>query len=211
MPLFNLSGPAIIAPRHFHWLDIPVIAHGAKKVRRDNQLHFVSKEENRAPVIKAKILGKELKTPPLEVFGSILAGLGTTFIERGVRLNEQEAAVGSMEEVIEDNGLLLIFPEGTRSKTGKQGKIKAGTSTLAITHQMPVFPVGIAGTLRDESTPRGVEVYFGAPLSPPDVPGFSDMDVRQQAVALHGPRQELTAALLQAQAGADLALANRAA
>lgn len=67
---------------------------------------------------------------------------------------------------------VLIFPEGTRSKTGKMAPFKVGAAGLAHSLQVPVVPVALIGA--HEAMPRGrnwprpgrppVVVAVGAPL-----------------------------------------------
>lgn len=65
---------------------------------------------------------------------------------------------------------LLIFPEGTRSITGKLLPFKAGIGILALELDYPVIPVYMSGTF--ESLPKGrsiphptqVDVRFGPPV-----------------------------------------------
>lgn len=44
--------------------------------------------------------------------------------------------------------LVVIYPEGTRSRTGKMLKPKAGFVKLAIKANIPIIPIGIKGTYR---------------------------------------------------------------
>jgi 1-acyl-sn-glycerol-3-phosphate acyltransferase len=67
---------------------------------------------------------------------------------------------------------LIIFPEGTRSRTGKIGQFKVGAAALASQSDVPVLPVAIIGA--HAAHPRGskwpkagrppVAVVFGDPV-----------------------------------------------
>jgi len=48
---------------------------------------------------------------------------------------------------------ILVFPEGTRSKTGKAGKFKPGSAALSTSTSSPILPVAIIGAF--ETYPRG--------------------------------------------------------
>jgi len=41
---------------------------------------------------------------------------------------------------------LVVFPEGTRSRTGALQRFKRGAFSLALASRMPIVPIGIAGT-----------------------------------------------------------------
>ena len=53
---------------------------------------------------------------------------------------------GMSGELLDAGVSLLIFPEGTRSRTGGMGRFKPGTAALAIAHNVPVVPVALVGS-----------------------------------------------------------------
>lgn len=67
---------------------------------------------------------------------------------------------------------ILLFPEGTRSRTGAMLEMQRGGFLLAIRHGLRIVPVGLRGTRQIQ--PRGrwdirpgpVEVRFGEPIDP---------------------------------------------
>tara|TARA_Y100000310_G_C20540650_1_gene743119 strand:+ start:172 stop:837 length:666 start_codon:yes stop_codon:yes gene_type:complete len=56
-------------------------------------------------------------------------------------------------ECLKKGKVLIIYPEGTRSLTGKIQKGKTGVSRLALGAQVPVVPLGIIGSF--EILPKG--------------------------------------------------------
>lgn len=54
-------------------------------------------------------------------------------------------SIRTAAELIEDGWNLLLYPEGTRSRTGKMAQFKAGVGVLARFTQRPVVPIHIAG------------------------------------------------------------------
>jgi len=82
-----------------------------------------------------------------------------------------QAALNTAAEVINDGRLFLIYPEGTRSRSGHLHKGRTGAARLSIRCNVPVIPVGHRGTL-DVQPPdavimkprRPVTVRFGAPM-----------------------------------------------
>ena len=72
--------------------------------------------------------------------------------------------------VIDRGGSIIIYPEGTRTTTGKLGKFKPGPAILALRKDVPVVPVYMDG-LR-ELRPKGqklaqpgpVHVFVGSPI-----------------------------------------------
>lgn len=68
---------------------------------------------------------------------------------------------------------VVIFPEGTRSRTGELAEFRSGAFRLAAAAGVPVVPAGLAGT-RDLKPVEGrgsrtrIAVRFGDPLVEPD-------------------------------------------
>jgi 1-acyl-sn-glycerol-3-phosphate acyltransferase len=85
------------------------------------------------------------------------------------------AALSYAEELIDKGWSLVIFPEGTRTTTGKLGQFRHGVSILALAKNLPVVPIWMDG-LRElrpkgttETRPGPALARIGAPIYfPPD-------------------------------------------
>lgn len=85
-----------------------------------------------------------------------------------------KAQRGMAAALLSDGVPLLIFPEGTRSRTGAMGPFKAGVASLCIAHGAPAVPVALVGAYaawphNQKNLPRHrpeVHVVFGRPMSP---------------------------------------------
>lgn len=82
-----------------------------------------------------------------------------------------QAALESGLEVLSRDGLLGIYPEGTRSPDGCLYRGKTGVARMAANAGAPVIPVGLVGTReimpKDAKLPRArgaVSVRFGEPM-----------------------------------------------
>src|SRR4051795_12605553 len=102
--------------------------------------------------------------------GWILNALGAFPIRRG------ESDVESMEtalEILERGNVVVIFPEGTRIRTGSLGKPKRGVGRMALQSGAPVVPVAVHGTEHCRKgwkvKPVKVKVRLGRPLTFPRV------------------------------------------
>lgn len=62
------------------------------------------------------------------------------------RFNPDIKALRKIISLMEENNILVIAPEGTRSRTGALIEAKPGVSYLATKLQRPIVPVAIAGT-----------------------------------------------------------------
>ena len=90
---------------------------------------------------------------------------------------------------------LLVFPEGTRSKTGEMADFKAGAAALSLSCNVPLVPVALVGA--SAAMPRGrnwpipgrppVAVVFGEPMIglPGETPDQFSKRIRAEVQRLH--------------------------
>ncbi len=84
-----------------------------------------------------------------------------------------QAALDTAARVLDAGLLFMIYPEGTRSRSGNLHKGRTGAARLAARCDAPVIPVGHQGTV-DVQPPdtftmkpgKSVTVRFGAPMRP---------------------------------------------
>jgi 1-acyl-sn-glycerol-3-phosphate acyltransferase len=77
-------------------------------------------------------------------------------------------------QLLADGWSIIVYPEGTRSPDGFPGRFRMGAAWLAVTHSVPVIPVGLRGTYAAMPRGRGwprpgrtrVAVRYGAPIHP---------------------------------------------
>tara|TARA_Y100001970_G_scaffold68675_4_gene87566 strand:+ start:65471 stop:66172 length:702 start_codon:yes stop_codon:yes gene_type:complete len=117
------EGPYIVAPNHISNLDPPIIASIIP----------------RPPVFLAK---KELFSFPLLSF--LLRSYGAFPVDRTGKDNKAIEWVTS--KLISEKKIVIMFPEGTRSKNGGLIKGQPGVSKLAIDHNLPIVPIALSGT-----------------------------------------------------------------
>ncbi len=87
-------------------------------------------------------------------------------------------------DILERGEILVMFPEGTRSMSGKPGRFRSGVSQLAITAGCPVIPAYIEGS--GDILPKKarmlksgkLRVLFGDPILPP--PKSADLQKIQE-------------------------------
>jgi len=159
-------------------LGVDLIATGADRVPADRAYVYMSNHQSHLdiPMLYAtlpsptiRMLGKK------ELFQIPLWGRGlraAEFIE--VDRSNHVRAMQSIEyaaKLIQDGVSIYLAPEGTRSVTGKIGKLKKGGFHLAKDTHTPIVPVALKGTI--DILPRGgrvmqrgkrVEVTIGAPI-----------------------------------------------
>jgi 1-acyl-sn-glycerol-3-phosphate acyltransferase len=139
----------------------------------------------RALFPRLRILYKaELRKLPILVRAFDLAGFVP--LERGNR-DQSLPAIEGAAAALRDGNSFLIFPEGTRSRTGELLPFKKGGFILAIKGQAPIVPIAIKGAreaMRKGSLiihPVAVHVRIGRPNETAGLT-LDDREVLVQAV-----------------------------
>jgi len=122
-------GPVIIAANHRSFLDPFVIACMARR-----PMYYVAKQEI--------FVGR--------VISWLLTSLGAFPVRRGA--SDAETIV-TAKAILERGDIVLIFPEGTRTRPGALGAPRRGVGRLALETGAPVVPVAVIGT---EAIRKGV-------------------------------------------------------
>lgn len=145
----RVRGPLIVASNHRSFLDPFVIAMSLPWRR---PLHYVAKVE---------LFEKRWQ-------GWLLNRLGAYPVRRGQ--SDEETLVTS-RGVLEREGAICIFPEGTRIRSGSLGRPRRGFGRLALESGAAVLPVAVHGTeyVRNgwRIRPRKVKVRAGRALTFP--------------------------------------------
>ena len=108
-------------------------------------------------------MGKEelFKNP---VMAAVCRGLHVFPVKRGAA---DKTAIKTAIKILKSGDCLGIFPEGTRSKTGKIGKAESGVSLIAAMTKVPIIPAAIVNTEKIFSSavkfPR-LAVVYGKPI-----------------------------------------------
>jgi 1-acyl-sn-glycerol-3-phosphate acyltransferase len=116
------AGGLVYAINHMHWIDIPIM--GALSPRN---VHFVAKAE----------------AAHFPALGRFLRWHGTIAVRRG---EGDRDAVRLMRRAAREGGVVGLFVEGTRLKTGRPGPAQPGAAMIALQEHVPVVPVAIYGT-----------------------------------------------------------------
>jgi 1-acyl-sn-glycerol-3-phosphate acyltransferase len=148
------AGPLILASNHLNNADPPMIVLAV----RPRYATFMAKQE----MIDWPVLGFALKH------------FGAFPVRRG---EADRAALRAASQVIESGGILVMFPEGTRSRTGGMTEGHPGSGLIALRTGAPVLPVAITGSegigwpwifLKPRSV-KHIRVTIGEPFHLPPV------------------------------------------
>ncbi|GAB3496755.1 lysophospholipid acyltransferase family protein [Nocardiopsis coralliicola] len=129
-------GPAIIASNHLTNIDPLFIG-----VAVPRPVVFIAKQELFAEGNLAQ-----------RTFTRALRAIGQLSVDRAPGQSSREAMDHSLR-VLEEGSVFGIFPEGTRSPDGRLHRGQTGLAYLALTADVPVIPMALAGT--DRILPQG--------------------------------------------------------
>lgn len=154
----DVDAPQILVSNHESWFDVFTLA-----AFLPGRSRFVAK--------------KELSSVP--IFGRAFQACGHVSVDRGDRGAAVESLDRAARQIRSDSSSIVMFPEGTRTRTGELQRFKKGAFVLAIQAGVPVVPVAIVGSRA--IMPKGawtikpgkIEVRIGAPI---DVEGLGHGD-----------------------------------
>lgn len=137
------AGQVIVAPNHFSFLD-----HFFVAVYLRRKVHFMAKSQ--------------LFKPPMQF---IYRHGGVFPVRRGFR---DEEAFKTAHAILDRGDIVLMYPEGGRSRSGDLGEAKPGLGRLALESGAPVVPTAIVGTQKARNWRRlsfpKVTVLYGDPV-----------------------------------------------
>jgi 1-acyl-sn-glycerol-3-phosphate acyltransferase len=98
------------------------------------------------PVNPRVMVKAEARRIPL--IGWIMHLADFVFVDRSSPQRRQEALAAAIEKISKKHYSFLVFPEGTRSKSGAMQDFKKGSFLIAARSGAPLLPVKISGTRR---------------------------------------------------------------
>ncbi len=139
------TGPVILAPNHFSAMD-----HWFVGILLPRRVRFMAKSQ----LFKGRFLE------------FLISHAGAFPVRRG---QHDEEAIVTAIRILESGGVLVMYPEGGRSRSGRIGtKARPGIGRLALETGVPVVPVAVIGSERVRNWHRlrlpAVVVSYGAPL-----------------------------------------------
>ena len=140
------SGPVILAANHASFMDPPLVGSGLFR-----EINYLARESLfRFPVVGAIL--RAVNSVPVDRDGGGAAGL--------------KAILGRLLA----GGVIILFPEGTRTRDGRLQPARSGIGLTVIKSDAPVVPVRVFGTFeaygRDLKFPRPhpIAVKYGQPM-----------------------------------------------
>jgi 1-acyl-sn-glycerol-3-phosphate acyltransferase len=166
-PLFGwyMRGPRVFGAEHLAELDEPVIVCPTHASHLDTSALRLALGPHHRRRLAPAVAADYFRASRVRWF--FAAWLGAFPFVRAASPDSIAAA----EALLARGWNILVFPEGTRTRTGEVGVFKPGVGLIARRSGRPVLPVRISGTRT--ILPAGarlphrgqVEVRFGAPLA----------------------------------------------
>ena len=138
------EGGVVLAGNHCSYVDPPLIGVAAGR-----ELWYVAKQEAFS----------------MPLLGWLMRKLNAMPIDRSSR--GDRSGLAAISERLNAGAGMILFPEGTRNKTGRFLAPKSGVGMMVYRAAVPVVPVYISGTVNVWKSLIGlsrVKVSFGAPI-----------------------------------------------
>jgi 1-acyl-sn-glycerol-3-phosphate acyltransferase len=159
-----LRAPVILVANHASHMDTPVILSALPKRLRKRTVVAAAADYFYRNRLIASLVSLIFNTTPIDRRGG------------GVSKNGRH-----LDTLLDEGWNLLLYPEGTRSRTGIPGRVRRGAAVLAAAHDLKIVPIRVTGTR--EAMPPGrlwpkrlasapvskrhrITVSFGEPISP---------------------------------------------
>jgi len=123
----------------------------------------------------------------IPVFGWAMAAIGMVPLDRGNLKEAFSAYELAARRIREERLPVLVYPEGTRTRTGEMLPFKKGPFVLAIASAAPVVPIYVHGAFGIQPKgsvvvhPRPLRIVVGAPI-PTTGLTYDDRDTLAQRV-----------------------------
>lgn len=142
--------------RAWSWLilattGVEVTVQGLERIERGKTYVFVANHQSIYDIpslfwsipFQLRIIAKE-SLGNFPMLGPHLKRTGHMLVDRG---KPDRSGIFGWATRLTANGLsLIVFPEGTRSRTGMMGKFKGGSIMLAMQAGLPIVPISVIGS-----------------------------------------------------------------
>ena len=142
---------------------------GKENIPKGENFIFASNHRTNAdpPLVGAGILGKHSFMAKEELFKNklfawLIRSLGAFPVARG---KGDTGVIDTSIKCLEEGRNLMIFPEGTRSKTGKVGRGHSGAALISARSGKRIIPVGVVFGEKLKFRTR-ITVKYGKPIDP---------------------------------------------
>jgi len=160
----GLKGPVILVANHASHMDTPVILSALPRKLRKRTVVAAAADYFYRNRLLASVVSLIFNTTPIDRNGGGMSKDGS-----------------HLDKLLDQGWNLLLYPEGTRSRSGAPGRIRRGAAVLAASHDLKIVPIKVTGT--SDAMPPGriwpkrlgalpvpkrhrITVSFGEPINP---------------------------------------------
>jgi 1-acyl-sn-glycerol-3-phosphate acyltransferase len=162
--LAALKGPLILVANHASHMDTPVILSALPRRLRKKTVVAAAADYFYRNRFTAWLVSLIFNTTPIDRKGGSLSKNGS-----------------HLDKLLDQGWNLLLYPEGTRSRSGAPGRVRRGAAVLAAAHNLTIVPIRVTGTreamppgriwpkrlrARPVSKRHRITVQFGEPIEP---------------------------------------------
>jgi 1-acyl-sn-glycerol-3-phosphate acyltransferase len=162
--LAALKGPVILVANHASHMDTPVILSALPRRLRKRTVVAAAADYFYKNRFTAWLVSLIFNTTPIDRKGGGMSKDGS-----------------HLDKLLDQGWNLLLYPEGTRSRSGAPGRIRRGAAVLAAAHDLKIVPIRVTGTreamppgriwpkrlrARPVSKRHRITVSFGEPITP---------------------------------------------
>lgn len=156
---------------------IPVSVSGLEHIDKNQSYVCVSNHQSFfdifviygwLPIIFKWLMKQELRKIPF--VGTACKAAGHIFINRTNAI-EAKHSLDKAKETLQGGVSMVIFPEGTRTRTGEMGRFKRGAFAIATELELPVLPISLTGCFdimpkgRFYAKPGHIHMHIGEPVN----------------------------------------------
>lgn len=144
--------PAVLWSKVMAWLSlVTVTVKGRENINKKTSYVFVANHQGAYDIFAIYgwlghnfkwMMKKGLRSIPMVGFACYKAG--HIYVDNSTRAAIHKTMVNA-EKQLADGTSLVVFPEGTRTKSGQVGVFKKGAYALAVEFNLPVVPITIDG------------------------------------------------------------------
>ena len=140
---------------------------GLERLPAGQAVYVCNHQSNLDPVLVFAKLGKHLRFIAkqelfrIPIFGAALRATGMIPVDRTGSDRDREA-IDNAVEAVRSRVSILFFAEGTRDPRGTLRPFKKGAAVLAISAQVPLVPLAVAGT-KDVMQKHSLLIHGGRP------------------------------------------------
>lgn len=153
-----------------------ILVHGEEHLPKDTAVVFISNHQGNFDIAlfmgyinKPKGYVSKIEISKLPVLNTWMKYMHCVFMDRSTLKGAATAIIEGVKTVKEGHSL-VIFPEGTRSRSNHIGEFKGGSFKLATKAKAPIIPVTINGSYKLMEDNGGkvkadtVEVFIHPPI-----------------------------------------------